>query len=309
MSDTPSPSAADLVQALAEPFHASELELRTQPFTAVYVDARTFVRRLNQVFPLDWSFRLTDNRFVDDKSNVSREGVLTLHTDWGNREFTSVGTETPDTGRGEPKQEKGSDADAFKRCCFRAGIGAYIYELPKDLKGPSLTEAQVTQAARMAGYNGFILPEHYGKMVASRAVSDSSPAGSSPSPAAAPSSPPPKSQGRAQAAASGPAPATGANGGAQPSGVRPEPATEARQKEAWSRIVNRFLQDEPEEDEEADRQNHAKVQAGEYLHNWGGRKARTLTEGDVVKILEGFAVPAAEPVAPFSDIPEATAAR
>lgn len=166
-------TAVEIVQALGEPFRACELELRTQPFTALYVDARAMVARLNRILPGDWSFSLVGGTSADEKNNVSRLGCLTIHYPNGPREFYSVGTETPDQGRGEPKSEKGADSDTFKRCCFRAGIGAYLYEFGKEeIKTPNLTERQVETAARLAGYNGPIRPEHFGPINRNRAIGD-----------------------------------------------------------------------------------------------------------------------------------------
>lgn len=178
-------TAEEITQLLCEPYPACELEFKTKPYAAIYIDARTPVTRLNRVLPGGWEFRLAGEPRRDRFDNLSRDGVLVLHFPDGPREFWATGTETADyklafpTDGGEPvwaynntepKCEKGADSDAFKRACFKAGMGTYIYELPKELKGNALTKEQVELAARLSGYDGEILPKHYGAMNKSRAI-------------------------------------------------------------------------------------------------------------------------------------------
>lgn len=115
------------INELTKPLPDSEIEFRIGATSypkgfqiLAYKTARTDVRRLNDVFGLNWEC----NYFYDTKNNLCCTIRIydTETKQWIER--TNVGTESMSDG------VKGSYSDAMKRAGFSWGIGVELYDFP-----------------------------------------------------------------------------------------------------------------------------------------------------------------------------------
>lgn len=128
---TPKPK---IMEALAAPFPADRIKFRvgarndpkTRGIALPYVDARDYYARLNEVLGLDWE---DEELITYDAARVTVKYRLTLR----------VGDETRTrTGDGECADLRDENAvttaaaQAFKRACVKFGLGADLYELPRQ---------------------------------------------------------------------------------------------------------------------------------------------------------------------------------
>ena len=113
------------IEKLREPLKVSDIEFRigsvskNKGFSLLaYKTARTDVKRLNEVFGLNWS----NEYFYDSKGLLCSKISVFTDDKWFSR--VDVGTES------NTEKEKGSYSDAFKRAGFKFGIGAELYDFP-----------------------------------------------------------------------------------------------------------------------------------------------------------------------------------
>ena len=113
------------IDKLREPLKVSDIEFRigsvskNKGFSLIaYKTARTDVKRLNEVFGLNWS----NEYFYDSKGLLCSKISVFSNDKWFSR--IDVGTES------NTEKEKGSYSDAFKRAGFKFGIGAELYDFP-----------------------------------------------------------------------------------------------------------------------------------------------------------------------------------
>lgn len=145
----------NILTELAKPFHPSNVTWRPQAITddktkalaGVYVDAKAYMIRLDEVAALDWS--------------VS-------YTPWGDRiicHLTINGITRSSTGEADSNAEWEENAGitaeyvAFTRACAMFGLGRYLYSLPVmwveyDAEDQRFTEKS---KARLHG----IITQHY----------------------------------------------------------------------------------------------------------------------------------------------------
>jgi len=114
----------ELIEKLIAPLSASDIEVRVGTTSQkgfsllIYKTARTDVKRLNDVFGLNWK-----NRYFADEKGLLCCGISAkVDGEWVER--IDVGTES------YTEKEKGSYSDAFKRAGFKWGIGAELYNSP-----------------------------------------------------------------------------------------------------------------------------------------------------------------------------------
>lgn len=144
-----------LMDALAAPFPAARLKFRVGARTKSkergialpYVDPRDYIARLNEVLGLDWE---DEEVITYAAGRVTVQYRLTLH----------VGDETRTrTGDGEcaDLQDENAvttaSAQAFKRACVKFGLGAGLYDIPRQwvaLKNERYLPDQTVAALRRA---------------------------------------------------------------------------------------------------------------------------------------------------------------
>lgn len=109
----------DILLKLKRPFPVNQLKWRKGPGgkELVYIDARQYQHRLDEVMGLDWQCRF---------SHVAANGVvcevgLKIDGEWLWR--------ANGAGETQIEGEKGQFSDAFKRACSMWGIGKYLYEM------------------------------------------------------------------------------------------------------------------------------------------------------------------------------------
>jgi hypothetical protein len=115
----------DLIDQLTKPLNKEDIECRIGQCGAswfsllLYKTARVDVKRLNEVFGMNWQ-----NSFEYDSKGVLISSISAKCGDeWVTRR--DVGTES------KTEKEKGLYSDAFKRAGFKWGIGIELYDAPK----------------------------------------------------------------------------------------------------------------------------------------------------------------------------------
>lgn len=116
----------------------------TKGIALAYIDARDVMKRLNDVFGLNWQCKYSH---VTDKGVVCEIGVK-IDNEWL---WRSNGA-----GETQVEAEKGAMSDAFKRAAVMWGIGRYLYALPNawvDLNnGKIINPPQLPKWATPEGY-------------------------------------------------------------------------------------------------------------------------------------------------------------
>lgn len=120
----------NLIEKLSKPLSEEDIEFRIgniqkgdkpKGFSMLaYKTARTDVKRLNEVFGMNWS-----NEYFYDNKGILCCSISAYDTEtkqWIKR--ADVGTESM------TEKEKGSYSDAFKRAGFKWGIGLELYRFP-----------------------------------------------------------------------------------------------------------------------------------------------------------------------------------
>ena len=109
----------NITDQLKRPFPVNQLKWRKGPGgkELVYIDARQFQHRLDDVFGMDWQCRFTH---VTDGGVVCEVGLF-VDGEWRWR--------ANGAGKTGIEGDKGQFSDAFKRACVMWGIGKYLYEL------------------------------------------------------------------------------------------------------------------------------------------------------------------------------------
>ncbi len=116
---------AEILNALKRPFDPRQISWRvgatskdkSKGIALAYLDARDVMRRLDDVFGMDWQCRYTHA----DNKTICEIGVL-IDGVWLWRAGGAGDTDI--------EAEKGAISDAFKRAAVLFGIGRYLYELP-----------------------------------------------------------------------------------------------------------------------------------------------------------------------------------
>jgi hypothetical protein len=103
---------------LRRPFPVSQLKWRQAGGgkEVVYIDARQYQSRLDEVFGFDWQCKHT---IVHDKGVVCEVSVK-IDGEWITR--------SDGAGETNVEGEKGQFTDAFKRACVKFGVAKYLYE-------------------------------------------------------------------------------------------------------------------------------------------------------------------------------------
>lgn len=145
----------EIIQALGAPFSEEELDFLPKAnsggksLALVYVDARTVMRRLDEVVPGHWHF---DFDLLDGGGQMVR-GILTV-----------CGVRRCDAGQSDKEDEplKSAVSDALKRAAVHFGVGRYLYHMPQIwapydsqkrrwTEQPRIERAAVDRAIRLAG--------------------------------------------------------------------------------------------------------------------------------------------------------------
>lgn len=116
---------AEILNALKRPFDPRHVSWRVgatskakdRGIALAYLDARDVMRRLDDVFGMDWQCRYTHA----ENKTICEIGVL-IEGQWLWRAGGAGDTDI--------EAEKGAISDAFKRAAVLFGIGRYLYELP-----------------------------------------------------------------------------------------------------------------------------------------------------------------------------------
>ena len=109
----------NLLEQLKRPFPVNQLKWRKGPGgkELVYIDARQYQQRLDEIMGLDWQCKFSH---VTSGGVVCEVGLL-IDGEWRWRA----------NGAGETQIEgdKGQFSDAFKRACVMWGVGKYLYNI------------------------------------------------------------------------------------------------------------------------------------------------------------------------------------
>lgn len=116
---------AEILSALKRPFDPRQISWRVgatnkdknKGIALAYLDARDVMRRLDEVFGMDWQCRYSHA----ENKTICEIGVL-IEGEWIWRAGGAGDTDI--------EAEKGAISDAFKRAAVLLGIGRYLYELP-----------------------------------------------------------------------------------------------------------------------------------------------------------------------------------
>jgi hypothetical protein len=129
----------DLFAALAAPFDASELKIRTQAGRQMpYVTARTIMNRLDEVLgPENWwdDFVPLEHSVICRMTIRLPDGTILTKCDAGGY-----------AGLADPgDDDKSGFADAFKRTAVKFGVGRYLYRdgVPRFARGEPKRAAQL----------------------------------------------------------------------------------------------------------------------------------------------------------------------
>lgn len=115
----------EIKHALERPFKPSAISWRVGATTGAkdkgialaYIDARDVMKRLDDVFGMDWQCRYSHA----ENKTICEIGVL-IDNQWIWRAGGAGDTDV--------EAEKGAISDAFKRAAVLFGIGRYLYSLP-----------------------------------------------------------------------------------------------------------------------------------------------------------------------------------
>ena len=134
----------DLFAALAAPFDASELKLRSQAGRQMpYVTARTIMNRLDEVLgPENWwdDFVPLEHSVICRMTIRLPDGTILTKCDAGGY-----------AGLADPgDDDKSGFADAFKRTAVKFGVGRYLYRdgVPRFARDEPKSSAQVDRGIR-----------------------------------------------------------------------------------------------------------------------------------------------------------------
>jgi len=115
----------EIQEALTRPFDAKAISWRvgatskdkTKAIPLAYIDARDVMKRLDDVFGLDWQCRYShaENKTICE-IGVCIDGVWIWRA--GGAGDTDI------------EAEKGAISDAFKRAAVLFGVGRYLYNIP-----------------------------------------------------------------------------------------------------------------------------------------------------------------------------------
>jgi hypothetical protein len=118
----------DMKHALEMPFAANRLHWRvgattqdkTKGIALAYLNARDVMRRLDEVFPMQWQNRysLADNKLLVCEIGLKVEGEWLWRANGA--------------GDSDIEAEKGKASDAFKRAAVMWGIGRYLYSMSNE---------------------------------------------------------------------------------------------------------------------------------------------------------------------------------
>ncbi|GAA5501087.1 single-stranded DNA-binding protein DdrA [Deinococcus xinjiangensis] len=119
---------ASIQEALQRPFSQREIgwkpqavnRSRTRALLVPYVDARTVQRRLDEICPDHWQFKV---EALPECPQPAVRGTLTI--------FDVPREDIGEAFDASTDQLKAAASDAFKRCAVQFGIGRYLYGLPK----------------------------------------------------------------------------------------------------------------------------------------------------------------------------------
>jgi hypothetical protein len=115
----------NIYERLSRPFDPRQISWRvgatnkdkTKGIALAYIDARDVMRRLDDVFGLDWQC----NYSHAEQKTICNIGVK-INDCWIWRAGGAGDTDV--------EAEKGAISDAFKRAAVLFGVGRYLYELP-----------------------------------------------------------------------------------------------------------------------------------------------------------------------------------
>lgn len=119
--------AKEIDRALKRPFPPNQISWRVGSTTKdkakgvalAYIDARDVMRRLDEVFGLNWQ-----TRYSHAEGKTICEIGVRIDGEWIYRAGGAGDTDI--------EAEKGAISDAFKRAAVMWGIGRYLYELPNE---------------------------------------------------------------------------------------------------------------------------------------------------------------------------------
>ncbi len=148
----------EIIQQLSAPFALEEIDFlpkapsNGRALALAYIDARTVMRRLDEVCPDGWYFDFT---LLDPQGKMVK-GELTVY-----------GVRRCDAGEADKEDEtlKAAVSDALKRSAVHFGIGRYIYHLPqvwapydaqkrRFTETPKIDSGAIRRALSLAGYTG-----------------------------------------------------------------------------------------------------------------------------------------------------------
>lgn len=117
----------EILDSLARPFEAKKISWRvgatskdkTKAIALAYIDARDVMKRLDDIFGLNWQCRYSHA----DAKTICEISVL-IDGHWITR--------ANGAGDSDIEAEKGAISDAFKRAAVLFGVGRYLYNLPNE---------------------------------------------------------------------------------------------------------------------------------------------------------------------------------
>lgn len=131
------------LELLEKPFPEEEVKQRNTYYGKIldYLEAPSVIKRLNQAFNGEWSFRIIDHKILDHEVVVLgslRTGYITkqqfgtskIHNN-GKPEESSLGDDL-----------KAASSDALKKCATMFGVGLYLYNNHNGKKLQNLNQTE-----------------------------------------------------------------------------------------------------------------------------------------------------------------------
>lgn len=152
----------EIIHKLKRPFEVSKISWRvgstngdkTKGIALAYIDARDVMRRLDDVFGLNWQCK-----YSHAEAKTICEIGCKINGEWVWRSGGAGDTDI--------EAEKGAISDAFKRAAVLWGIGQYLYELPNEWVAltPSGRSYKLGSTPSLPSW---ATPEGYDKIMAGR---------------------------------------------------------------------------------------------------------------------------------------------
>ena len=174
----------EVMEQLSEPFPEDLIKTRIGrgKIYLSYVEGHNYIKRLNEIFGLNWSFRILEQKIFENEVVVL--GELTVNNNivrqsYGNKDIAVGRSNGLPVSIGDDL--KAAQTDALKKACSTLGIGLHLYgdkkgkddNFEKEFSGQEMTDRQKNAIVAMSRSLNIIgedkinegLKKKYGKML------------------------------------------------------------------------------------------------------------------------------------------------